>query len=228
MPDLPKVIVDPFFRSMDDIFSAADAARLAGLVEVVWGRDDPMPPATFEAAVPEAFAVVSAGWRYGDVLADAASLRAILTVSGGWPPELDYAYCFEHGIRVLSAAPAFAEAVAEMALALALTSSRDIVTEDRAVRATDERWLSTAASLGTFLLTGKRIGFVGFGNIGRRLRALLEPFGCELCAYDPWLTDAYLRDEGVRADRPGAAPRDVAHHLRARGADEREPSASLP
>ena len=29
------------------------------------------------------------------------------------------------------------------------------------------------------------------------MRALIEPFGCELCAYDPWLTDAYLRDEGV-------------------------------
>ena len=84
-----------------------------------------------------------------------------------------------------------------MALALALASSRDVVAEDRAVRAGEERWLSSADSLGTFLLTGKRIGFVGFGNIGRRLRALLEPFGCDLCAYDPWLTDAYLKDERV-------------------------------
>lgn len=183
---------------MDDVFSADDATRLAGLVEVVWGRDDPMPLPEFEAALPEAFAVVSAGWRYGDVLDDAASLRAILTVSGGWPPELDYACCFERGIRVLSAAPAFADAVAEMALALALTCSRDIVTEDRAVRAAAESWLSSAASLSTFLLTGKQVGLIGFGNIGRRLRALIEPFGCELCAYDPWLTDAYLRDEGVR------------------------------
>ncbi len=198
MPDRPKVIVDPHFRSMDDVFSAEDATRLRELVDVVWGRDDPMPLAEFEAALPDAFAVVAAGWRYGDVLADAPGLRAILTVSGGWPPELDYAHCFERGIRVLSAAPAFAGAVAEMALALALASSRDIVAEDRAVRATDERWLSSAESLPTFLLAGKQVGFIGFGNIGRRLRALLEPFGCELCAYDPWLTDAYLRDERVR------------------------------
>ncbi len=197
MPDRPKVIVDPHFRSMDDVFSAEDATRLTELVDVVWGRDDPMPLAEFEATLPDAFAVVSAGWRYGDVLEDAASLRAILTVSGGWPPELDYARCFERGIRVLSAAPAFAEAVAEMALALVLASSRDIVAEDRAVRAADERWLSSGESLGTFLLTGKRVGFVGFGNIGRRLRAMLEPFGCELCAYDPWLTDAFLRHERV-------------------------------
>jgi phosphoglycerate dehydrogenase-like enzyme len=196
-PERRKVIVDPFFRSMDDIFSAYEAERMAGLVEIVWGRDEPMPLEEFVASLPEAFAVVSAGWRYGDVLDDASSLRAILTVSGGWPPELDYAHCFERGIRVLSAAPAFAEAVAEMALALALAASRKIVAEDRLVRATRERWLSSAGSLGTFLLSGKRVGFVGFGNIGRRLRALIEPFGCELCAYDPWLTDAYLREERV-------------------------------
>jgi len=195
--DRPKVIVDPFFRSMDDIFAADEAKRLRDLVEVVWGRDDPMPVEEFEAALPEALAVVSAGWRYGDVLDDAPNLRAILIISGGWPPELDYARCFARGIRVLSAAPAFAESVAEMALALALASSRDLVAEDRIMRAGGERWLSSADTLGTFLLSGKRIGFVGFGNIGRRLRALVEPFGCDLCAYDPWLTDAYLRDERV-------------------------------
>jgi phosphoglycerate dehydrogenase-like enzyme len=195
-PERRKVIVDPFFRSMDDIFSADEAKRLGDLVEVVWGRDDPMPLEEFEAALSEAFAVVSGGWRYGG-LDDASNLRAILTVSGGWPPELDYARCFERGIRVLSAAPAFAEAVAEMALALALASSRDIVAEDRVVREGNERWLSSAGTLGTFLLTGKRVGFVGFGNVARCLRALIEPFGCELCAYDPWLTDAYMRDEGV-------------------------------
>jgi phosphoglycerate dehydrogenase-like enzyme len=196
-PERRKVVVDPFFRSMEDIFCAEDAKRLDELVEVVWGRDEPMPLKAFTTALPEAFAVVSGGWRYGDVLDDAPGLRAIFAVSGGWPPELDYARCFERGIRVLSAAPAFADAVAEMALALAIASSRDIVAEDRLVRATHERWLSSAGLLGTFLLTGKRVGFVGFGNIGRRLRALIEPFGCELRAYDPWLTDAYLRDEGV-------------------------------
>ena len=105
--------------------------------------------------------------------------------------------CRERGIRVLSAAPAFANAVAELALGLALSCGRDIVGGDRDVRAGAERWLAAADGLDTFLLFGKRVGFVGFGNIGRRLRALIEPFGCELCAHDPWLTDAYLIEEGM-------------------------------
>lgn len=197
MPDLPSVIVDPHFRAVGDVFSPADLERLHEVVEVVWGRDEPMPDEAFRAALPSAFAVVSAGWRYGPVLDEATSLRAILTVSGGWPPELDYAACFARGIRVLSAAPGFAGAVAELALGLVLASSRDLVAGDRAMRAGGEEWLSSARGLDTFLLSGKRVGFVGFGSIGRRLRALLEPFGCEVRAFDPWLTDAYLRHEGV-------------------------------
>jgi phosphoglycerate dehydrogenase-like enzyme len=182
---------------MGDVFSREDALRLGEAVEVIWGLDEPMPVDAFRAALPDAFAIVSGGWRYGPVLDEARNLRAILTVSGGWPPELDYARCFERGIRVLSAAPGFAGAVAELALGLALACSRDIPAGDRDMRSGAERWLSAADDLRSFLLYGKRVGFIGFGNIGRRLRALLEPFGCEVCAYDPWLTDAYLRHERV-------------------------------
>jgi phosphoglycerate dehydrogenase-like enzyme len=205
-PERCRIIVDPFFRSMDDIFSAHDAERLANLVEIVWGRDEPMPLEQFETALGDAVAVISGGWRYGQALDGADNLRAIISVSGGWPPELDYAGCFARGIRVLSVAPAFGAAVAEMALALALACARDVVAEDRAMRAGAERFLNSARALDTFLLQGKAVGLVGFGNIGRHLRRLLEPFGCELYAYDPWLTEAYLRDEGVE-------PTGLAHLL---------------
>ena len=83
-----------------------------------------------------------------------------------------------------------------MALALALACSRAVVAGDRALRRGDERWLH-AGNVDTFLLFRKPVGFVGFGSIGRRLRQLLEPFDCRFSAYDPWLTDAYLRGEGV-------------------------------
>jgi phosphoglycerate dehydrogenase-like enzyme len=210
LPERPKVIVDPHFRGMEEIFSPHDARRLHELVEVIWGRDEPMPLDEFRATLPRALAVVSAGWRYGPVPDDAGSLRAIITVSGGWPPELDYARCFERGIRVLSAAPAFGSAVAEMALALALASSRDLVAEDRAMRTATERFLSNADDLDTFLLFGKRIGFVGFGNIGIKLRRLLDPFGCAFLAYDPWLPEAVLREHGVEP----ASLRDVLQESR--------------
>ena len=72
---------------MGDIFSAVDLERLHATVDVVWGRDEPMPLDQFFASLPGATAIVSGGWRYGPVLEEAESLHAILTVSGGQPPE---------------------------------------------------------------------------------------------------------------------------------------------
>jgi phosphoglycerate dehydrogenase-like enzyme len=36
-------------------------------------------------------------------------------------------------------------------------------------------------------LTGKRVGLIGCGHIGRRLLELLEPFGCPVSVFDPYI-----------------------------------------
>jgi phosphoglycerate dehydrogenase-like enzyme len=197
MNDKPNVIVDPHFRCMTEIFKPGDLTRLHEMVNVIWGADEPMPVDEFERHVPDAQAVICADWRYGhDALMRATRLRAILTVSGGFPRSLDYAYCFAKGIRVLSAAPAFARSVAEMALAMTLSASRDVAAGDRAMRAGREAWLH-AGNRETFMLYNKPVGFIGYGSIGRALRPLITPFGCPITAYDPGLTDGYLRSQGI-------------------------------
>ena len=197
MNDKPRVIVDPHFRTMDEIFSPADRQRLDGLATVLWGRDQPISDDDFRDAVSEAEAVVCADWRYGDeALRRAARLRAVLTVSGGFPRQIDYDYCFSHGIRILSAAPAFARSVAEMALALALAACRDIVVSDRELREGKARWLH-AANRDAFLLYGKPVGMIGYGGIAQALQPLLAPFQVPIGVYDPWLTDGFLVSRGV-------------------------------
>jgi phosphoglycerate dehydrogenase-like enzyme len=196
MTSKPRVVVDPHFRTMQEIFAPADHARLHAIAEVVWGRDDPMPLDAARAAFEDAIAIVSSGWRYGEVPDGAASLRAIIDVSGGFPQTLDYARCFARGIRVLSAAPAFGPQVAEMALAMALAASREIVAGDQAMRTGEERWLH-AGNATTFMLYGRQVGMIGFGSIARHLRLLLAPFGCPIAVYDAWLGEGYLRSQGV-------------------------------
>src|SRR5262245_3085543 len=197
MPDNPVVIVDPSFRRMREIFSQSDLARLRGMVEVVWGKDEPMPTEDFVRSLPQAIAVVCSDWRYGnEVLKQAKSLRAILDVSGSFPSALDYDDCYANRIRVLSSAPAFGRQVAEMALGMALAASRDICAGDYAFRTGTEKLLH-AGNAGTFMLFGKPVGFIGFGGLARNLRLLLEPFGCPISVYDPWLGDGYLRSQGV-------------------------------
>ena len=199
MSNKPTIILDPHFRRMTEIFTQTDLERLHSLANVIWGQDDPMPQDAFDHVISDAVAVICADWRYGHAsLTHAANLRAILAISGGFPRTLDYDYCFTRGIRVLSAAPAFARSVAEMALALTLAASRDIAAGDQAMRAGNEKWLH-AGNEGCFMLFGKPVGFIGYGSIGRALRPLLEPFGCPISVYDPWLTAGYLRSQGLPA-----------------------------
>ena len=197
----PKVLLDPSGRRLVNIFTAEDLARVRGMSDVFWGRDDVVSEAEVDRLRDELDVIITGYWRYGDV-ARFPRLRAILEVSGGFPSpqDLDYDYCFSHGIRVLSCAPAFGPVVAEMGLGLALASSRQIAWTDRAFRSGEPNWSHTTfeTEIGTpFALYDKPVGFIGFGGLARSLKPLLEPFRCSIRAYDPWLTDTYLKREGV-------------------------------
>ena len=192
-----KVIVDPSFRRMDEIFSPQDKERLHELVDVVWGKDERMPQEEFLRALPAASAVVCADWSYGDVLDQAKQLRAILTVSGAFPRTLDYEACYRHQIRVLSAAPAFARQVAEFSLGLAIASAREIAHGDRLMRRGAEQYL-WHGNENTFMLYDQPVGIIGYGSLARELHRLLLPFGVSISVYDPWLGDGYLQRQGLR------------------------------
>ena len=192
-----KVIVDPSFRRMDEVFSPLDKQRLYDLVDVVWGRDEPMPQADFLEALPKADALICADWRYGEVLDYAQQLKAIMTVSGAFPLQLDYEACYRQHIRVLSVAPAFARQVAEFSLGLAIGAAREIASGDRLMRRREEDYLH-AGNQSTFMLYDKPVGIIGYGSIARELHKLLLPFGVQVSAYDPWLGDGYLLRQGVQ------------------------------
>ena len=199
MSEKPTIIVDPHPRTMDEIFSPDDRQRLPGLGDIIWGKDDPMPRDEFLKHLPQADVVISFDWddRYGDVLSQAEKLRAVITVSGVLPLEMNYDYCFKNNIRVLSAAPTFTRQVAEWCLGMAICSCRELALGDRAFRAGEEAWLH-AGNIGNYLLYGKPVGFIGFGSVARELTKLLAPFGVPMSAYDPWLADGFIRTWGVQ------------------------------
>ncbi len=192
---LPAVLVDPSFRKMQEIFSPTDRQRLHSICDPIWARDEPMPLDDAAKILPDVVAVVCATWRYGDILYDTRQLRAILSVSGGFPTGLDYDYCHQQYIRVLSAAPAFGPQVAEMALGMAIAAARGIVEEDRNFRAGTEKYLH-ASNTYTFMLFEQPIGFIGFGSLADHLRDLLAPFRPHIAVYDPWISDGYIRSQG--------------------------------
>lgn len=197
----PTVLLDPHFRRSDIVFTEADLARLRSVANVRWGKDEPIPEDELSRISSDAEIIVTGRWRHGDP-SRFPSLKAIMEVAGGFPSpaDLDYEACFSRGIRVLSCAPAFGPAVAEMALGLALAASRQIAFTDRRFRTGEPQWSHTefATSVGEpFTHYGKQVGFIGFGGLARALKPLLDPFGCSIQVYDPWLTERFLERHGV-------------------------------
>ena len=192
-----KVILDPHFRPLEPLFPPPLLQRLRGFAEVVWAKDEPMPEEELALHAGDTVAIVTGSWRHGP-LDRFPRLRAILEVGGSFPSpdKLDYETCFARGIRVLSCAPGFAPAVAEMALGMAIALGRNIVSGDAAFRQGEETWGHKGFVEDSFLFD-KPVGFIGFGTIARRLKELLGPFRCPIKVYDPWLTDDYLRTQGV-------------------------------
>ncbi len=193
---MTTVILDPHWRRMDELFSPAARAALERH-EVIWGRDAPIPPELLETALPRAEVLIAATPQVtAQTLARAPALRAVIEVSGAFPASIDYAACAARGVEVLSCAPGFRAAVAEMGLAMTLAAARGLVREHEAFRQGGERWLEDCADT-DFSLYGAEIGFVGFGQIAQELARLLAPFRPRIRAYDPWLPDETATRFGV-------------------------------
>ncbi|GGX91070.1 NAD(P)-dependent oxidoreductase [Streptomyces fructofermentans] len=191
-PHRPLVILRAAPHPVERIFTPDALARLHDRFTVV----EPGSEEDLDRALPEAFAVVGQPDLPAERLERAPGLRALLNVEGNFFPNVDYDTCFRRGIHVLGCGPAYAQAVAEYALGLALDLARGISREDRAFRAGHERYVADG-NADAVLLRGADVGLVGFGNLGRSLHPLLEPFRPTLRVHDPWLPDAVLRERGL-------------------------------
>lgn len=107
----------------------------------------------------------------------------------------------EHGLVVSEARHGWSPAVAEMALGLILCGLRKISDYHAAMRAGTEHWVSDFPVDIDPLerqLTGRSVGIVGFGGIGRRLAELLEPFHVQLRVFDPYVPKVVAERLGGR------------------------------
>ncbi len=138
----------------------------------------------------------------GQVAVSAQTLRAgkrlkLLHKWGVGVDNLDLEAARALGIRVARTTGSNALPVAEFTLGLILATLRNIPQGHRAL--SEGRWEQSFAGRTPFLLSGKRVGMIGFGAIARRLAGLLQGFGCELLYHKPRpLEPAEERSHGVR------------------------------
>lgn len=196
MPDREVVVLRPQPVRPERIFTEEALARLQERYRLIDLTEDESAEA-LAAVLPEAFAVIGQPPMDAAALRSALRLRAILNVEGNFFPNVDYAEAHARGVYVLGCGPAYAPAVAEYALGLALDLCRGISREDRRFRAGAEVYVADSC-LDSILLTGADIGFVGYGQLGRATHRLLDPYRATLRCHDPWLPDSVLSEAGLQ------------------------------
>lgn len=194
-PTRPLVISVPEPRSIDLIFTKSDEKLLRSHYELVEGLG-PTVVATVEDNIAEATFIMGQPDLSTALLQKAKKLKAIFNVESNFLDNMDYDYCFAHGIHVLTTGRVFAAPVAEIGLGLALSLERNIVGADRAFRHGKELW-GGDGNAEARLISGGNIGFIGFGDLGRALNRLLAGFRANIRVFDPWLPNALLEDQGV-------------------------------
>jgi D-3-phosphoglycerate dehydrogenase len=114
-----------------------------------------------------------------EVLAKAADLRVLGAFCIG-TNQIDLHAATEHGVAVFNAPFSNTRSVVELALAEIIALTRRLTVQDDAMHA--GRWEKSAK--GSHEVRGRRLGIVGYGNIGTQLSVLAEALGMQVLFYD--------------------------------------------
>lgn len=126
----------------------------------------------------------------GDVLDGCPNLQ-IISKYGVGLDNVDMEACKERDVHIGWTGGTNCLSVAEMTLSFMIGLSRNL--------------FKTSAELkrgiwdkdGGFQLSGRTIGIIGVGNVGKELIRLLKPFNCRILVNDIINQDEYYRNEGV-------------------------------
>ena len=148
--------------------------------EIVFAEWD---SAILEKELPRAKVLVSASKGISpEMLTKAVSCRLVQKYGAG-VNNIDIAGATARGIPVASTPGTNSRSVAESALSLILAVYRQIVRGHNAL-VQEGKWLKTTLRDHNHELTGKTVGIVGMGNIGRNLVQILKGFDCKIYYYD--------------------------------------------
>jgi D-3-phosphoglycerate dehydrogenase len=113
------------------------------------------------------------------VLEAAAPHLKVIAKPGAGVDSVDLKAATEHGIPIMTAGYGNAPAVAEITISFMLALGRDIIRLDSRTRGGDWRRDDYNSSE----LSGRTLGLVGFGRIGRRVAELAKAFGMRVLVF---------------------------------------------
>jgi D-3-phosphoglycerate dehydrogenase len=121
-------------------------------------------------------------------------LRIVARFGVGYD-NVDVAACTQAGILLTITPEGVRRPVAVAALTFLLALSHKLLVKDRLTR--EGRWADKLNFIGQGV-TGRTLGIIGLGNIGRELAMLAKPFDLRILAHDPWVDANHAAGAGVR------------------------------
>ncbi len=192
----PTVLYDPAPRTTAEIFSPRDYDSFTQEFNVIENTDSDTSR-FFQTHIASADYIVGQPALDTALLSQAKKLKALINVESNFLQNMDYQYCFQHQIHVLTVSPVFAQSVAELALGLTLSLARDIPNAHSRFVDGNEQYGLEGNQQAT-LINRCKLGFIGFGDLGRAILRVFDGFSPSVQIYDPWLSPEVLAREGLQ------------------------------
>ncbi len=170
---------------------AAETLNRTGQYDVI--QDESGDLAALAGQHPDTYALIVRSEKVTQEVIDAfPELRVVVRAGAGFNT-IDIEYARSRNIDVMNTPGANSNAVAEEVIAMILADARNIIKADQTTRA--GQW-EKKALMGREL-TGKTIGIVGLGNIGKLLAKRLSGFDVRIIAFDPVVAAERAEEWGV-------------------------------
>ena len=197
----PKVLFVCDKRVRENYLAPEELERLEGFADWQWfeGKGGNIYEASGDAALKEGLAdrggdvdgmIVCHGAPKidGPLMDRMPALKIIGELEGDrFASRIDVEAAWERSVRTVDTTNGSSYPVAEWALGLILVSLRNAGARFREFIAGEPEKARAGRTKTRGILTGKRVGLIGCGHIGRRLIEFLRPFSAEVWVHDPYL-----------------------------------------
>ena len=190
------VISDPFPRTLDLIFTKKKLKELKTKYTLIVAPSKNKKK-FYESNIHKASFIMGQPDLDKKLLSKAIKLKAIVNVESNFMNNVDYKYCHKRGIHVIATSPVFSKPVAEIALGMTLSLLRNIHEAHFDFLKGKEKY-GLESNLKASMLSGKKIGLLGFGDLAKSLYPLLLPFTKDISVYDPWLPKNVIKRYGFQ------------------------------
>lgn len=170
---------------------AAEMLKAHGGYEVIQDAKTPLEEQV--KANPDIHAMIVRSNKVPASIIDALPQLKMIVRAGAGFDTIDIKHARKKGVDVMNTPGANANGVAEEVITLMLASARHVVKADTTTRA----GLWEKKNLMGREVTGKTVGIIGLGHIGRLVAKRLKGFECRIMGFDALVNSDRVREMGV-------------------------------